>query len=92
MTDKRTAKERFTDAVMELLKLGVYPSPNAILKIYLRDPTTKRHMLNGDQCKWRKEILLSEGWTRHPDARPEVWRGEEYKLGTKYPRYSWVRP
>jgi hypothetical protein len=81
-----TAKEKFQRVVEDLVSEGVYPSPKAILSILVGE--TKRHSLNGRQIRWRTEVLERRGWTRHPEARKDVWEAG----GGKYPRFSWIRP
>lgn len=60
------AETRFKLIVVNLLRLGVYPSPSAIRNVQLRlDGKYRNRNLNGRECKWRNESW--EPWmSRHP--------------------------
>mgnify|MGYP001570453907 CR=1 FL=1 len=57
---------KFNTAVFDLLSRGIYPSPG---KIEAKLGHRVRHNLNGRECKWREQVLLSEGWSHSPAQR-----------------------
>lgn len=62
-TSERKAK--FHDAVLKVLASGLHPS-GARIQLELRGRTTASEGLNGEECKWRTELLVAMGWTPPP--------------------------